>query len=125
MAWVNRSPDKAGLAGISDAQRFRISQVLASPGTTGESVPRNSFVPSSVSRRSPACRFDSSGPWQEKQRPERVGRMSRGEVHDGCGRERRGRAECQQRLRARQAWPAMHSNGNHIQRALNRFGADC
>jgi hypothetical protein len=39
MAWVNRSPDKAGLAGISDAPRFRISLVLASPGTTGESVP--------------------------------------------------------------------------------------
>src|SRR5215475_10211609 len=47
------------------------------PGAMGAPLRRVAFASASTSRRNPAFRFFSSGPWQAKQFAERIGKTSR------------------------------------------------
>src|SRR5499426_2171888 len=47
------------------------------PGAIGAPLRRVAFASASRSRRNPAFRFFSSGPWQAKQFAERIGKTSR------------------------------------------------
>ena len=96
-------PDANGgirIPGFSAEIRLTISLFAGSPGITGVRVPRAFFAPSSRSSRRPTFRLDSSGPWQEKHRSDRMDRTSllkstlgaAGALHVGVAKQRLGRS---------------------------------
>ena len=63
---------------LSELMRRYNSLADASPATTAKRpLPISCFAEASTSRRIFVLRFPASGPWQAKQRSERIGRLSR------------------------------------------------
>src|SRR5262245_3877418 len=64
-------------SGSALLSRAMIKLFSGCPGAMGAPLRRVAFASASTSRRNPAFRFFSSGPWQAKQFAERIGRTSR------------------------------------------------
>src|SRR5262247_4247894 len=64
-------------SGSALVSRAMIKLFSGCPGAMGEPLRRVAFASASISRRSPAFRFFSSGPWQTKQFADRIGKTSR------------------------------------------------
>ena len=68
-----------GITSSGSTEEMRLANSLAarSPGTIARCPDFNAaYAPSAVSSRRPALRLLASGPWQPKQRSERIGRTS-------------------------------------------------